>query len=549
MDHYETCIGTIAGHCDVMPMVNCLFGSSHIGTGLNMPLNTPLFVTVAGFNRNKERASKTSNYFIIDTSPPEIFTSPTFVTNFTSFQIVSAQWEKSIIKLTWKFIDPESPIVRQTLTLVTHHEGHTPIEQVELGQEMELTINLDDKQWLHNGDTYKAIVTACNAADLCSTSESDDLLIDSTPPHLGGFKHQMTWQNFFDNSSHILSVVNLSWYRFHDEESGIKHFYIGIGTTYTGNELSDGLVKIDAKIDAVDYNETIQLNGPLSSDDKVVMSVMAENNAGLMSSVARITLTALASSHSDQYENASGIFEIEKHSCDIHFCNKDCTCAVVGKVCTEVTTNLTCNSVIPSVNNPSNVSVRVYGGMTGKPQTITASSSCLSAHWYVDSGVSSIKRFEWTAGINEQPYGEGIFDLLKERPWMDIGKFQYGIHCLPLNRSLNQGMEYVIYVRTWVEEDMYLVFQSQPVMVDQTPPAIRKGRFVKDTDTTCTDDFDLIDWIDNIVACWTGVFQESQGIIVYYIIGLGTEPGGTRFGPNQTKRCFRACATLQKHAY
>ena len=526
MDHYVTCVGTIPGSCDVMPLTNCLLGSGHIQTGLNMPINTHLFVTVAGYNRNNKGVSKTSNYFVVDTSPPEILTTPTFVTNYTRFQAVSSQWEKSVIKLAWKFFDAESPIIRHVLTLVTHHEGHAPVENIELGQETEMTINLDDTHWLKIGDTYKAIVTACNAAGLCSSSESDDLLIDSTPPHLGGFKNQMTWQNYLNESNQILSILNLSLYGFHDQESGIKYFYIGVGKTFTDNELSNGFLKLDAKIDEVDYIESFHLNGPISSDDKVVVSVIAENNAGLMSPVARATLVALTSSHSDQYENASGIFEIEKHSCDIHFCNKDCTCAVVGKVCTEVISNLTCSSVTPTVTNPLNVSVRVYSGLSDEPQSITASSACLSAHWYVDIGISNIKRFEWTAGLKDEPYGEGIFDLSNERPWMDTGKFQYGVHCLPTNRSLKQETGYLIYVRAWVDMNTYLIFQSPPVMVDQTPPAVRKDTFVKDTDSTCANEFDHITWTQNISACWTDVFYESQGLIIYYIVGLGTEPGG-----------------------
>ena len=522
MDHYEICIGTIAEECDVMPTINSHLELNHIVSGVSMPINKQLYVTVTGYNNNLQKISKTSNYFMVDSTPPVIVSRPAFVTNSTRFNNVLAQWDKSIIKSTWQFSDSESPIVRHMFTLFTHHEGHTPVERVELGYITEYTISLDDKHLLHNGDTYKAIVTACNAAGLCTSSESEDLLIDATPPHVGGFKEDMKWQNYNNNDNQTVSIVDLLWYGFYDHESGIKQFHIGVGTTFTGNELSDGLVITDAKVGVHEYNESLILNGPIFSDDKIVVSILAENNAGLMSSIARVTLLALSSSNIHQVETANGMFEIEKHSCDIHFCSKECTCAVVGRVCTEVNTNMTCNRIVPYLESQFNLSVQVYAGLPGKPHAITASTTCLSAHWYVDSGVSYVQRFEWTAGIKDQPHGEGIFDLVNESPWIDVGKFQYGTYC----SMLDHGTEYIVYVKAWVEADTYLIFQSEPVITDHTPPAVRKGKFVKDSDSSCTTDYDVIDWVDNIHACWTGVFSDSHSSVINYIVGLGTKPGG-----------------------
>ena len=526
IDHFEACIGTIPGDCDVTPQFSCLLSSSHIKTGLSMPVNSNLFVTVTGYNKNNVGVSTSSKPFIADISAPQNIIKPTFMTNFTSYSTNFAQWEKSILRIIWKFSDSESPVVRHIVTLVTHHEGHTPIESIELGQETKLTINLDSKSWLHSGDTYKALVTACNAAGLCSTSESDDLLIDSTPPHLGGFKPPLTWQTAIDQFKQEMSNVNLTWYGFHDQESGIKAFYIGLGRTYTDTGLSNGLVEIKTTIHANVYNASIMLNGSLKSDDKVVASIYAENNAGIKSPIARVTLIALASTPTNVQGIASGILEIEKHSCDIHFCNKDCTCAVVGKVCTEVMTNASCSPAPTLPDKPLNVSIYVFGGMADEPKHMTASSACLAGHWRVAKGSSEIKRFEWSLGIANEEYGEGIFDLITERPWMDVGKLKNGLHCLPVNRSLIHGDDYVVYVRAWVDFDTYLVFQSLPIKVDQTPPAVRKGRFVIDSDISCNADYDFIDWSNRMSACWNGVFHEPQGMIIYYETGLGTAPGG-----------------------
>ena len=524
MDHFVSCIGTSPGTCDMTPKFNCFLESSHIKVGLNLPENTNLYLTVTGFNKNGQNASATSQPFQIDSTAPNVLLKPTFYTNYTSFEATTAQWDKSLLRLNWKFKDNQSPVVRHIVSLRTHHEGHTPVEHIDLGQETKLTINLDEKHWLQNGDTYKAIVTACNAAGLCSSSESDDLLIDSTPPHLGGFKPAMTWQNFPNGTNKVVSVVNLTWYGFHDQESGIRKYYIGIGRTYTENELTNGLVEIDAVANNVDMNASFSVNDGLLPDEKIVASIVAENNAGLKSRIGRVTLLALASSSSGK-STANGRLEIEKHSCDIHFCNKDCTCAVVGQVCTEVETNMTCNQLNVSSDHQQNISIRVYGGMYHEPQNITASSSCLAGHWIVDEGEHLIKRFEWTLGIKDMPYGDGIFDLINERPWMDVQKFLNGIHCLSENRTFEHRIEYVLYVKAWIALDQYLIFESSPIVVDASPPAIRRGRFVKDSDVTCKADYDFIDWTDSMVACWDKVFNEGQGHIIYFTVGLGTRPG------------------------
>ena len=171
----------------------------------------------------------------------------------------------------------------------------------------------------------------------------------------------------------------MTWHGFHDQESGIRKYYIGIGRTFTESELTNGLVEIYADANKLDMHASFTLNDGLLPDEKIVASIFAENNAGLRTRIGRVTLLALASSTSGK-STANGRLEIEKHSCDIHFCHKDCTCAVVGQVCTEVKTDVTCNQLNVSPDHQQNILVRVYGGMSHEPQSITASSACLSGH-------------------------------------------------------------------------------------------------------------------------------------------------------------------------
>jgi hypothetical protein len=443
--------------------------------------------------------------------------------DYNSLPYKQGQWEKSILRLTWKFYDEESPISNHEVTLITHHEGHTPIEHTKIGSENTMTINLDGKNWLHNGDTYYAVVTSCNAAGLCNSAQSDSLFIDSTPPHLGGFRPPMLWNNLNDSRSSLKANVSLSWYGFHDQESDIAMYYITVGRTYSGSELTEGVA-------AVSSNKSFHnfvLKEPIQPDDKIILSIWAENKVGLNSSVARVTVNALCEVKTNIISEMRGSLELQKHSCDVHFCNKDCTCAVIGKPCSAMETRANCTELNATSSEYGIPVVRVNTGLAHKPQTITASSACLAGHLSENrinrsDTLSNVVRYEWSVGLIGHPIGEGIFDLKNEMPWQDIGLRTEFIYCLPANRSLLHGEEYVIYVRAWLTSDMFSTFSSNPIVVDQTPPSVRRGRTIQDSNEECNGDFDIIDWMDTITACWNGVFSEQQGAITHYTVSMGT---------------------------
>ena len=278
MSRFEACIGTATDECDVVPKFDCLLVTSHIQGGIDLPKGQELFAVVTGYNKNNQGVTKSSKHFIVDISPPEISVVPTVYTNITGFNHTMGQWEKSVLKLYWLFVNSESPITRHSVTLKTHHEGHTPVEHMEFGKENEITINLDSENWLHDGDTYTLTVTACNDARLCTTAESkSSLVVDSTPSHVGGFLPAMTWQNEVNGHGETVSIINLTWYGFYDYESGISKYHIGVGRTYTGNELTGGLLEIDVDAHTSEQNELIYLNEGLTSDDKIIVSILAEN--------------------------------------------------------------------------------------------------------------------------------------------------------------------------------------------------------------------------------------------------------------------------------
>ncbi|WAR31824.1 hypothetical protein MAR_034366 [Mya arenaria] len=309
----------------------------------------------------------------------------------------------------------------------------------------------------------------------------------------------------------------------------LDRYFMTVSRYFSKQELSGGVLiqKHDKTSDEQHGNFTLQ--EALKPDNLIIVSVWTANGVGLNSSVARVSLFALSSVTSAVIiENQRGILELEKHSCGVHFCNKDCTCAVVGKPCIEVETNMSCVE-IDAFNTTDNEVARfaVFGGLQFQPLTLTASSACLAGHWtQIEHSRKDpdIHRFEWSIGIHNQPHGEGIFDLQKEFPWVDIGLRQEFVHCLPINRSLIHGELYDIYVKTWYGPNKSAIFTSESIKIDQTPPSVRRGRYIIEGIGDCATDLDFIDWTDEISACWSGVFSEQQSHIQHYSVALGTSP-------------------------
>ena len=82
------------------------------------------------------------------------------------------------------------------------------MSQVLVGDVNHTTISLSPSEQLKDGDFYVAKVDACNAAGLCTTAQSEETLIDSSPPEIGGFAETLGWQNIGQNS---LVNFKLAW--------------------------------------------------------------------------------------------------------------------------------------------------------------------------------------------------------------------------------------------------------------------------------------------------------------------------------------------------
>ncbi|WAR31735.1 hypothetical protein MAR_034277, partial [Mya arenaria] len=526
LDHFDICIGDSPSNCKYLPYKHCQLRNSIVLTGLSLPENINLFVTVRAFNKAKIFTNQTSDYFRIDTTAPVIFERPQIRHDMSGVSSNNGQWERSLLKLKWKFEDKQSPIVSHILTLKTHHDGHTPVEYLHVGNIDKLTISLHENDLLNNGDKYFVTVTGCNLADLCTEAISENITVDSSPPHVGGFKPPLNWNTFKKNGGEMLSNVTLTWYGFIDPESEIESYFITLSRTYSGNELSNETIVVTASNQHSEMNTSITLVETIKPDDIVIISIWAMNKIGLNSSVSRTSVLAL--SGSSRHGNIStGRLELVKHSCDVHFCNSDCTCAVFGKPCTMKKDNITCNSMNVSEIANELPTLRVVAGLTETHEGTTASSNCLSGNWNIISGnESAFERYEWSAGLTNQPIGEGIYDLSKEMPWKDVGKRNQFVYCLPDNKTLLRDNKYVIYVRVWYNYDHFGTYISPTILIDTTPPQQSTKRKILDSNEDCQEDVDVLNATSTVTCCWNKVFKENQSKIAYFEVALGTSPNG-----------------------
>ncbi|XP_071081006.1 uncharacterized protein [Haliotis cracherodii] len=525
--HFECCIGQTLHSCDIMNFTNTALSDSYLASGLHLPLSVPLFVTVRAYNPVGLFVEAVSPSFEVDDTAPKAIDRPVFMSTAPDGpDNITIQWDNSLLYSKWKFTDDGSPIHRHILTFKTYHVAAVAVEQITLGPQTNHLLILQKDKRLRNGDKYQMSVTSCNRAGLCTTSHSNDILIDSTSPILGGFKPPLTWQTMSINASEV-TFVNLTWYGFSDAESNISCYHINVGTSYEGGELTNDTITVNHDSSVKEQSSTIQLSQTLSGGE-IVLSIWAENSAHLLSPVGKVTVSVVATNIKTRRE---GILELQRHSCDTHYCTDDCTCAVVGRKCNPPSTPVDCHDMSNSTSH-RHLDVRIYPEAHNETGAYAIPSlSCIAGHWKT---TFDIQRYEWSMGLLNEPFGAGIFTA-SESTWYDVGKRTEIIHCLPYGRALEHGEDYAIYIRAWYSDSEYRVFTSPSIRVDHTPPSVRRGRALKDSDSSCNRDFDIFNSNHSeITACWQGLFQEMQTNIKEYIVWAGVTKYGTDLLPYQS---------------
>ena len=517
IDGFEACVGTSLGGRDVMERWNVSLSSSFIRNNLNMTVGVHIFVTVRACNKVNICTERCSSSFIIDDTSPYLVTKPYIESLYHAKsarrKIIS---DPSFFKVLWEFKDSESPIIRTSITIYSKLDSHVPIQEIILSNENQVAVHLSKSDILRQGDVYKVRVTACNAASLCKTALSDEILIDYTPPQLGGFMPPLQYE--VQNGRQKELILNLTWYGFVDSESDIRSYYVTVGYTYSGSELIDSYQIVPSTTSANNAQQSqISVNVPMSIPDILVLTIWAENNAGLNTTGAKVTTTVLSTNK----DRLKGDLIIQKHSCKSDFCNNDCTCAVIGKQC-KVDGDTNCTDI--TGQSKRGVIVNVTLNTDNKIKNIIGSSRCIGSDWSYSNQDSKVLRFEYSFGIRGEKVGQGVFNLSNENPWHGVGQRTHGFYCLFKEYQLQHNTHYVGYVRAWVSFTEYVIFESPAVIVDHSPPDIHKKHFVIDTGPSCDEDVDYLVSGKSISACWDGVFSDDESGITKFQVSLGTSP-------------------------
>jgi hypothetical protein len=510
LDHFEWCISTHTDKCDITDFENVLLTERATKTSVNLPENKDLYVIVKAYNQVGLYSQQSSEKFQVDTTPPVEDIAPYI--DYSQFSHrPGTQYDNSVLIARWKFTEKESFIISNEIILKSHNNGKTIKDVYTQGNENNITIKLEDKDVLKSGDSYSVQISSCNAAGLCTHGISDSVVIDSSPPQIGGFQNTMKWKNY-----HNTTQILLLWYGFTDLHTGIEKYGISVSNSFTGSELSSGIIYAN-HVNSETQTLSLNLTRVLSETEDIILSVFALNKAGLRSKISKTTVSLVA----DNIKQDRGFLQIQRYLCRTHTCNNDCTCSVKGNKC-----NLDFGSNACTRSNNETEITSVNFGFGESSANVSLSSACVFAHWAVKD-LTKIQRFEWSIGVSNAYPGAGVFDRNTENVWQENGHLTNTTFCVNNRKKLVHGESYVFYVRGWLSGDTYVDKQSSPLLIDTTEPTIRRGKSIKETLFKCSeDDIDILNSTSDILVCWDGVFLDRGGPIVKYAISAGSFPFG-----------------------
>ncbi|XP_070573756.1 uncharacterized protein [Ptychodera flava] len=540
LSHYELRAGTTPGGNDTLPRTRLHLTEKAFISQLQNQLQNkvPIYVTVTAYNKAGLFVEQTSNGVAVDYSPPTIKQKPAY--DRTTGSIYNGtQVLKSHLSVSWEFDDPESPRETQLLSVMTHRQSDVTVPSVTVqGNLHQYTFtNLS----LQDGNTYYVHVIACNAAKLCTSSDTDDILVDSSPPTVGTFavetdhaagltRHREGWMTYHQSQGQNSANVKLAWLGFADINTGIRHYHVGIGSRYASWDMTGNTtVQVQHSNGSSYFDEgsiqtaIIDIIGDLVPGEHIYCTLWAVNKVGLRSYEAHETFLVTKSN------DHSGILSLLRR-CDTQTCQGDCTCAPQNKPCDFTPEN--CYDV---TGNDLYQRVQIFDVTDYRDLTLidniqdvnfTASRCALAARWRTLNEGIPTQRYEWSVGSKGDAPGTGLLNPAFDRIWHDAGLNTFAVFTTR-DISLNSKSEYVFYVKAWYDGMTYAIFTSDGVKSDYTPPAVSKSRKVKDVDDLDKlVDIDYLTSTSSIGISWKNVFTEADSVIEYFSVSIGTHVGG-----------------------
>ncbi|XP_071123054.1 uncharacterized protein [Mytilus edulis] len=578
LEKYAWRAGTTKGGTDIIPatVLHLTETAAIYNTSLGLPLNQRIFVTVRAYNKVGLWSESTSNGFLVDTSAPVITKTPTFSADFGIKELT--QVYRTSMKVEWTVDDDESFIKRQFLSVKSHIGGEFMLSSQSVNGIARSYVfsGLD----LHDGVTYYVTLISCNSAEICVTSTSPGMFVDSTPPSRGMFaittdhaadpellRHATGWMFWSQRA------VNLAWLGFSDLHSDIDHYKVAVGSIYMGQDLSentdDKYYHTNTNTDHGDEGK-VQLfkveTKTLTNYDTLYISVWAVNGVGIRSKLVHSAFSKVPGGPLDLIRRCDAM------SCDGHCvcapqdqkcplnpslgscndvstskyikdmfvmmyqqvsisrsCDGHCVCAPQDQKCPLNPSLGSCNDV--STNNNNNLLlVRDSNGYSSSDQAVTASDNILRGIWLV-SQVQGMKPlwYEWSVGYTQFDFPSGIYDPVEEKVWQDGGQLKDCIFSTKPGDKLGNTLTYSVFVRIWYSEDQYAVFKSNGIVVMGQAPvlaSVRGKTVIEKIRGTTVKDTDFMQIGRPITFDWSSKFLEYETTIEKYNIYLSTFPGG-----------------------
>ena len=185
---------------------------------------------------------------------------------------------------TWSaFTDPESKIKKCTLTISEENPISNKSLNVKSKRDVNATGSIIHDFPLISGLQYVATVTCENFDGFKSSKSSNGVIVDDSPPVAGKIFHKkgQVIENQYQSSTNELRV---RWTDAHDFESGIKEYFIAVGSGSNENNIREffsvGLTR-----------EANVKNLSMSSGSTYYVTLQIVNEAGMMSRVSSNGIT------------------------------------------------------------------------------------------------------------------------------------------------------------------------------------------------------------------------------------------------------------------
>lgn len=533
-------MGTSPGSSDVIPETFFFRDRAFNQFGLASPLppNQTLYTTAVVRNRAGAISRQVSGPYSVDTSSPTPVagSGAVFDELWGGSRVAGTQVSGEGVRLSWQFTSPRSAIISQTVTL-TGTTGRFALTQRQLGSGRTAILRAS----LHDGETYTALVTACNMASICSTVSTGTLLVDSSPPITGYLSADTnttailsavrqtnpTWQFSASESSVTFSLLGFS-----DPHSGITHFTVDVGTTYFGKDLANS-----SRVTLQDPLRspqplTVQLSRRLVNRERIYLAATAWNGVGLESR----PLVHSFMVRSSTTDNSTGELVLERSdSCRVTSCAGHCTCPLNSGFCSADVS--TCSALASSsLPTQDQISVSVTRSLRQlQPVQSVATSRLISFYWNGTPANSSrqVLWYDWSVGRDGESPGAGVFNAATDQVWYPIGQPQSVSVTLSAAQGLRHGVAYVVYVRAWYSHSEYAIFTSSSFTPDLMPPVRRVGWAVQDIGPagSSVGDVDYIASTAQLAVAWSGVFDAATPSgISRFEVALGTQPGSKFLG-------------------